>query len=377
MLRSKPEELIRKTIARFVDEELIPKAQEIDEKGEFPMEMFKKLADMGVYRIRYPRKNGGAGGNTTLYCIIAEELARGLLSVAAISSMQCLMATNFLFHYGTDEMKKKYFEPAMRGEKIGAFCLTEPEAGGALGSITTSATRTNDGFLINGMKSWITNGPIADFYTVLCQTDPVKKLRGVNFFFVPKDTPGFSHSKPFSLLGTRSTQISEVAFNNCLIPHEYMLGEEGRGVSNLLSIAAEIRVMTAALAIGVLRAAMDDSIKYAKERMAFGQTIGKYQLIQAKIADMATELEAARLLTYRATAMIDEKKEAMKESTMAKYFATEAACRACDEATRIFGGYGFSMEYSVQRYYRDNRMLLSGGGTHEILKTNIARWLGL
>jgi alkylation response protein AidB-like acyl-CoA dehydrogenase len=341
------------------------------------MEMFKKLADMGVFRIRYPRKSGGAGGNTTLYCIICEELARGLLSVAAISAMQCLMATNFLFYYGTDEMKKKYFEPAMRGEKIGAFCLTEPEAGGNLGGITTSATRTNDGYLVNGMKSWITNGPVADFFTVLCQMNPEKKLRGVNFFFIPRDTPGFSHSKPFSLLGTRSTQISEVSFNNCLIPSEYMLGEEGRGASNLLEITAEIRVMTAALAIGVLRAAMDDSIKYAKERKAFGKAIGKYQLIQAKIADMATDLEASRLLTYKATALIDRKEDALKESTMAKYFATEAACRTSDEATRIFGGYGFSMEYTVQRYYRDNRMLLSGGGTHEILQTNIARWAGV
>ena len=377
MLRSKPEELIRKTMARFVDEELIPKAQEIDEKGEFPMEMFMKLADMGVFRIRYPRKSGGAGGNTTLYCIICEELARGLLSVAAISAMQCLMATNFLFYYGTDEMKKKYFEPAMRGEKIGAFCLTEPEAGGNLGAITTSAIRTNDGYLINGMKSWITNGPVADFFTVLCQMNPEKKLKGVNFFFIPKDTPGFSHSKPFSLLGTRSTRISEVSFNNCLIPSEYMLGEEGRGASNLLEITAEIRVMTAALAIGVLRAAMDDSIKYAKERKAFGKAIGKYQLIQAKIADMATDLEASRLLTYKATGLIDKKEDALKEATMAKYFATEAACRTSDEATRIFGGYGFSMEYPVQRYYRDNRMLLSGGGTHEILQTNIARWAGV
>lgn len=376
MLRSNPEELIRKIIARFVDNELIPRAQEIDEKGEFPKEMFQKLADMGILGIRYPRKKGGAGGNTSIFCIIHEELARGLLSVAAISSMQCLMATNFLFHYGTDEMKKKYFEPAMMGEMIGAFCLTEPEAGGNLGAITTSATCTSDGYLINGMKTWISNGPIADFYTVLCQTDPAKKLRGVNFFFVLKDTPGLSRSKPFSLLGTRSTQISEVAFNNCHIPKEFMLGEEGKGTSNLLSIAAEIRAMTAALAIGVLRAAMDDSIKYAKERTAFGQVIGKYQLIQAKIADMATDLEAARLLTYKATAMIDEKKDAMKEATMAKYFATEAACRACDEATRIFGGYGYSMEYPVQRYYRDNRMLLSGGGTHEILRSNIARWVG-
>ncbi len=360
-----------------MDKELIPRAQEIDEKGEFPGEMFQALADMGVFRIRYPKKRGGAGGNTTLFCMIHEELARGLMSVAAISAMQCLMGTNFLFHFGTDKLREKYFYPAMNGEKISAFCLTEPEAGGNLGSITTAATRTDDGYLINGMKTWITNGPVADFFTVLCQTDPSKRLKGVNFFFVPKDTPGFSHSKPFELLGTKTTKISEVAFNNCHIPFDHRLGDEGRGLSNFLSIVSEIRTMTAALAVGLLRAAMDDSIRYAKERIAFGKPIGKYQLIQAKVANMATELEASKLLTYRATHMIDEKTSCLKEATMAKYFATEAACKASDEATRIFGGYAYSMEYSVQRYYRDNRFLLSGGGTHEILQTNIAQWVGL
>jgi len=377
MIRSNPEELVRKTIARFVDTEIIPRAHEIDEKGEFPRELFQRLAEMGVFRIRYPGKKGGAGGNTTLFCIIHEELARGLMSIAAISAMQCLMGTNFLFHFGTDEMREKYFYPAMRGEKITAFCLTEPESGTDLGAVTTSAKRTTDGYVINGMKSWITNGPVADFFTVLCQTDPAKKLKGLNFFFVPKDTPGFSHSRPFNLLGTRTTQISEIAFNNCHIPLEYRLGEDGRGTSNLMSILSEIRAMTAALGIGLTRAALDDSIRYAKERMAFGRTISKFQLIQAKVANMATDLEAARLLTYNATRMIDQKTPCLREASIAKYFATEAACKAADEATRIFGGYAYSMEYTVQRYYRDNRFLLSGGGTPEILQTNIARWEGL
>ena len=255
--------------------------------------------------------------------------------------------------------------------------MTEPESGTDLGALRTQAKRTKGGYVISGTKSWVTNGPVADFYTVLCQTDPSKKLKGLNFFFVPRDTPGVSHSKPFDMLGTRSTKISEIAFNDCHIPPEYRLGEEGRGAGNLMSILSEIRAMTAALATGLLRAALGDAIRYAKERVAFGRPIGEFQLIQAKIANMATDLEAARLLTYRATHMVDQKIPCLKEASMAKYFATEAACKAADEATRILGAYGYSMEYSAQRYYRDNRFLLYGGGVHEILQANIARWVGL
>lgn len=377
MLRSNPEELIRKSIARFVDNELIPEAQEIDAQGEFPREMFRKIGQMGVFGIRYPQNKGGSGGNNTLYCIICEELARGLMSVAAITAMQCLMGTNFLFHFGTEELHQEYFLPAMRGEKISCFCLTEPEAGSDLGNVATRAVKNDNGYMINGMKTWVTNGPVADFYTVLCQTDPAKKFKGLNFFFVPRHTPGVSVSKPFDVLGTRTTPLSELAFTNVEIPRHHLLGVEGRGMKNLLSILAEIRTMTAALAIGLQRAALADSIRYAHERAQFGRTISKYQLIQSKVANMATDLEASKLLTYRATRMIDSGTSCMKEASMAKYFATEAACRAADEATRIFGAYGYSMEYTAQRYYRDNRFLLYGGGTHEILQTNIARWVGL
>lgn len=377
MLRSNPEGLIRKSMARFVDDELIPRAQEIDEKGDFPWEMFRRIGQMGVFGIRYPKNKGGSGGSTTIFCVVCEELARGLMSVAAITAMQCLMGTNFLFHYGSERLRKDYFLPAMQGKKVACFCLTEPEAGSDLGNVSTLARRTPDGFVVNGMKTWVTNGPVADFYTVLCQTDPEKKFRGLNFFFIPRDTPGVSVSKAFDLLGTRTTKISELAFTDVRIPHEHLLGTEGQGMNSLLSILSEIRTMTAALAIGLQRAALGDSIRYAQERAQFGKTISQYQLIQAKVANMAVDLEASRLLTYRAAELIDRKVECLKEASMAKYFATEAACRAGDEITRIFGAYGYSMEYPAQRYYRDNRFLLYGGGTHEILQPNIARWVGL
>lgn len=377
MVRSNPEALVRENVARFVDNELIPEAQALDEKGEFPREMFQKVARMGVFGLRYPTAQGGSGGNTTLYCIACEELARGLMSIAAISAMQGLMGTNFLFHFGTDEMRESYFLPAMRGEKISCFCLTEPEAGSDLGAVSTSAVETPDGYIVNGLKTWVTNGPVADFFTVLCQTDPKKKFRGLNFFFIPRDTPGVSVSKPFQTLGTRTTMMSEVAFTNVRIALENRLGVEGQGLTNLLSILSEIRTMTAALAIGLQRAALDDAIRYAKEREAFGRTISSYQLIQAKIANMAVQLEASKLMTYKAAKLVDNKIDCIKEASMAKYFATEAACKAADEGTRILGAYGYSLEYTAQRYYRDSRFLLNGGGTHEILQNNIARWMGL
>jgi alkylation response protein AidB-like acyl-CoA dehydrogenase len=373
MLRSDIEKLHRKVMAGFVDQQVIPVARDIDEKGDFPFDLFKKLADMGILGIRYPRKAGGSGGTTTLYCISMEELARGLLSLAATTAMQCLMGTNGLYLYGTKEMHEDYLRPAMRGEKIGAFQLTEPEAGSDLGAVRTSATKVEDGWVINGMKTWSTSGPYGHFHTVLCQTDPNKGLKGLMFFFIPSDTPGFSHSKKFDTLGTRTSSLSEIYFNNCHVPDEYMLGELGRGLDVLLTILAEIRIMTACLALGLHRAAMDDSIKYCKERVQFGKQIGKYQLIQAKIANMAVNLEAGHLMSYKVTHLIDNKVACLNEASMAKYFTVESACSACDEAMRIYGAYGYSMEYNVQRYYRDNRFLLYGGGTHEVLQTTIAR----
>jgi alkylation response protein AidB-like acyl-CoA dehydrogenase len=306
-----------------------------------------------------------------------EELARGLLSLAAVTAMQSLMATNGLYLYGTREMHDEYLRPALRGEKIGAFQLTEPEAGSDLGNVRTSAVQTDDGWVINGMKTWSTSGPYGDFHTVLCQTDPAKKLKGLMFFFIPADTPGFSHSRKFETLGTRTSSLSEIYFNNCRVPPQYMLGELGRGLDVLLTILAEIRVMTACLALGLHRAAMDDSIRYCKERVQFGKPIGKYQLVQAKIANMAVNLEAGHLMAYKVTHLIDNKVPCLNEASMAKYFTVESACKAADEATRIYGAYGYSMEYAVQRYYRDCRFLLYGGGTHEVLQTTIARQFGI
>jgi alkylation response protein AidB-like acyl-CoA dehydrogenase len=373
----KPEELIRKTFARFTDEEVTPKAREMDEAGEFPRWMFEKIAKTGAYGIRYPRSIGGAGGNTTQFCIMVEELARGSMSVAAFTAMQCLMGTNFLYEYGTPEQHERLLKPAIRGEKVASFALTEADAATDLGAVKTTAVSDGDQWVINGSKTWITNAPVADFYTVLCQTDKSKGLKGLNFFLVERDTPGLYVSKKFDKLGTRATEISELAFTDVVIPFENRLGGEGQGVGNLLRILAVIRIMTAALSLGLARAAYDQSKAYAMERVQFKKRIGSYQLVQQKIANMATDIWASQLMTYATTEMIDRGERALKEASMAKYFASEVACRAADEATRIFGAYSYSMEYDVQRFYRDCRFLLFGGGTSEILQTIISRECGV
>ncbi len=369
--------LFRDTVARFVDNEIKPYADEFEKKEEFPKELFDKVAKMGFFGIRYPEDIGGSNGNTTMFCIMCEELARGYLSLAAITAMQCLMGTDFIFRYGTKEHYEKYLIPAIKGEKIPGFALTEPDAGSDLSNIKTFAEKKGDRYIINGSKTWITNAPIADFFTVLCLTDREKKLKGANFFLVPRDAKGVSTSKKFDKLGVKSDEIGEVFFDNVEIPVENRLGEEGEGMKNLLKILAEIRVMTAALSLGLARAALEESLKYAQERVQFGKPIGKYQAIRMKIATMATEIEAGKHLLYSTTEKLDKNEKADKESMMAKYFLSEVACRCTDEATRIFGAYGFSHEYPAARFYADSRFLLYGGGTSEILQINIARQLGL
>ena len=375
--KPKPEDLIRKTFARFTDEEIIPAAREMDEANKFPRWMFEKIAKTGAYGMRYPRSVGGAGGNTTQFCTMVEELARGSMSVAAFTAMQCLMGTNFLYEYGTPEQHERLLKPAIRGEKVASFALTEADAATDLGGVKTLALQDGDEWVINGSKTWITNAPVADFYTVLCQTDKTKGLKGLNFFLVERNTPGLYVSKKFDKLGTRATEISELAFSDARIPFENRLGKEGQGVGNLMRILAVIRVMTAALSLGLARAAFEHSKRYSLERTQFKKRIGSFQLIQQKIGNMATDIWASHLMTYRVAEMIDNGERALKEASMAKYFASEVACRASDEATRIFGAYSYSMEYDVQRFYRDCRFLLFGGGTSEILQTIISRECGV
>jgi len=365
--------LFRESVRRFVDNEIKPYAQEFEDRKEFPMPLFKKIAKMGYFGIRYPEEVGGSSGTAAMFNILCEELARGYMSIAAITAMQCLMGTNFIFKYGTKNHHDNYLKPAIRGEKIATFALTEPDAGSDLSNIKSIAERKGDRFIINGSKTWITNSSVADFFTVLCLTDREKRLKGANFFLIPKEVKGLTVSKKFDKIGTKSAENSEIFLSNVEVPIENMLGQEGKGMSNLLQILSEIRTMTAALSLGLLRAAFEESRRYSKQRVQFGKPIGSFQLIQSKLANMATDIEVSKCFLYKVSKMIDNGEKCEKEASMAKYFISEAACRAVDQATRIFGSYGFSSEYPVGRFFTDSRFLLFGGGTSEILQNNIAR----
>ena len=367
------EKLFRKTVATFVEKEVIPFADELEKKGEFPSSLFKRAGDLGYFGLRYPSKYGGTETNTVMFCILCEEIARGWLSLAMITAMQSLMGTNFIYRFGTEDHKKQLLVPAIKGKKIAAFALTEPGAGTDLEAIRTTAKKEKNHYILNGTKTWITNAPVADFFTVLAYTDKSKGLKGVNFFLVEKGTPGFLIGKKIEKISVQGGTIAEISFNDCKIPLSNMLGNDGEGYPQLQGILAEIRVMTGALSIGLARAALEASIKYSQERQQFGRPIGKFQAIRMKLGDLATELEAARLLVYHAAWLIDQKKSCMKEASMAKLFASEMANRVVDEATRIHGAYGIAEEFPIQRFFRDARFLLYGGGTSEILQLIIGR----
>jgi alkylation response protein AidB-like acyl-CoA dehydrogenase len=371
---SEPEDraLFRESVRAFVEKEVLPCAEELDQHGVFPQRLFKRLAELGFFGLRYPAALGGQDADFQTACVFYEELAAGSLALAAVAAMQSLMGTVFLHRYGTAEQHEKYLKPALRGEKVGTFALTEPEAGSDLGAMRTRARRAAGRWRLTGSKTWITNAPVVSFLTVGAKTSDEPGLGNIALFLLDAATPGFAVGRPIEKLGTRSSLTSEVHIN-CELPADALLGAEGEGVKNVGGVLSEIRVMTAALALGLGRRALDDSAKYAGERRAFGKAIGEFQLIGAKLAEMATELQAARLLTYDAAARLDAGEQVTTVAAMAKLFATEVCARVVDEATRIYGSYGFAMEYPVQRYFRDARFLLYGGGTSEILKGLIGR----
>jgi len=374
---SEEQELFRRSVAEFVDKEVVPVAAKIDKEGQFPTELFKMVGELGYFGVRYPEKYGGAGGDEVMFTILCEELARGSLSLAASVSMQCLMGTNFIYRFGTEEQKQRLLVPAIRGGKMGVISMTEPDAGSDLGNIKTVAVRDSDGYVLNGQKTWVTNAIRADFFTVAAKTDPEVGFKGIDMFLVERDRPGVSVGRDIPKMGVRGQGTAELILEDCRIPVENLFGEEGTGVRNLQAILAQIRTMMGALSLGLARAALEAGAQYAQERVQFGRPIAKFQAISHKLADMATELEAARWLVYRSAWLIDQGKADMKAASMAKLFASEMANRLADEATRIFASYGFAMEYDVQRYFRDARLLLLGGGTSEILRTIISRQMGL
>jgi alkylation response protein AidB-like acyl-CoA dehydrogenase len=367
---SEEQNVLRETLARFCDERIVPQAAAIDEAGQFPRELFMELAGLGFFGLRYPESLGGTNMDLVSYCLAISEVARGSLSLAAAVAMQSLMGTHFLYAYGGPDIHERLLKPAIRGERIGGICITEPNAGSDLSAISTTAEKVDGGYRINGQKTWITLAPVADFFTVFARTGADKRL---TVFAVESEFPGLKIGRPIEKIGCRATPTSEVFFDQCFVPADHRLGEEGQGESSLRAILADVRIITGALALGVARAALDDARDYAAQRVQFGRPINRFQAIQSKLAEMATDLEAATHLVHYAAWLKDRGRPHQCEAAMAKLFATERAAEICDQATRILGSYGYALEFSAQRYLRDIRFTLYGGGTSEILKLLIAK----
>ena len=370
------QETFRRAVARFVDAEVVPQAEAIDERGEFPRELFKRVGAQGWLGLRYPEAYGGADADMVTYCLFAEELARGSLSLAAAAAMQSLMGTYFVFRYGSEALKTKYLVPALRGDLVTTFALTEPNAGSDVGGITTRAERRGDQWVLRGAKTWVTSAPVADVLTVAAKTSGERGLKSIALFLLDRATMrGISLGKAIDKMAVRGSVTGEILLEDVEVPDEHLLGGETGGVDKIGAILAEIRIMTGALSVGLARAAYDAALAYARERVAFGKPIAEHQAIGFKLADMLTSLQAAALMTYQAAARLDAGRPIGREAAMAKLFASEAAVRITDEAARIFASYGLAMEYPVQRYFRDARFLLPGGGTSEILRLVIGREL--
>jgi alkylation response protein AidB-like acyl-CoA dehydrogenase len=364
----------RKTVARFVDAEVAPVADALDERAEFPRELFKRVGALGWLGLRYPEAYGGAGADATTYCLFAEELARGSMSLAAAAAMQSLMGTYFIYKHGDEALRQRYLVPALRGDLVATFALTEPNAGSDLAGITTRAERRGDGWVLNGRKTWVTNAPVADVLTVAAKTSGERGMKNIALFLIDRATmKGVTLGRKIEKMSVRASETGEIVLENVAVPAAHLLGGETGGVETIGGILAEIRVMTAALSVGIARAAYEAALRYSRERVAFGKPIGEHQAIGFKLADMLTGIHASTLVTYQAAAGIDAGRAVGREAAMAKLFASETAVRVTDEAARIYASYGLAMEYPVQRYFRDARFLLPGGGTSEILRVVIAR----
>jgi alkylation response protein AidB-like acyl-CoA dehydrogenase len=371
---TREQEEFRRSVARFVDAEVMPAAQAMDEQAEFPTALFRRVGELGYFGLRYPEAYGGAGSDMVTYCLFAEELARGSMSLAAAAAMQSLMGTYFIYRYGSEALRQRYLVPALRGDMVATFALTEPNAGSDLAGLTTRAERRGDGWALRGTKTWVTNAPVADVLTVAAKTSGERGMKNIALFLLDRAAMrGISLGKAIDKMSVRASVTGEILLDDVEVPAEHCLGGDTGGVEKVGTILAEIRVMTAALSIGLARAAYEAALGYARQRSTFGKPIAEHQAIGFKLADMLTSLHAATLMTYQAAGGIDAGRPITREAAMTKLFASEMAVRVTDEAARILASYGLAMEYPVQRYFRDARFLLPGGGTSEILRLVIAR----
>ena len=372
---SEEQQLLKKTVREFAESELSPHSREWDEKQEFPREVFTKLGELGLMGVVWPQEYGGSGLSTLDYAIVIEELARADAGVALSVAAHNSLCAGHIFLAGTEEQKKKYLTPLARGEKIGCWGLTENSAGSDAGGTRTTAVRDGSSWVLNGSKTLITNGRLADTAVVMASTDKSKGKKGMSAFIVERGTAGFRPGKKEDKLGVRSSDTSELIFEDCRIPAENLLGREGYGFVDTLRILDRGRIGIAAFSLGIAQASLEASLKYARDRRQFGHAIAEFQAIQFKIADMATKVDSARLLTWRAASLRDAGKEHTTESSMAKLFASEISVEVAMEAVQIHGGYGYLKDYPVERYLRDSKLGTIGEGTSEVQRLVIAREL--
>ena len=365
---------LRRTVREFAESEIAPHVMEWDEVSRFPEELIPKLAEMGLLGVIFPEEYGGAGLGYIEYASVIEELARVDGSIGLIVAAHNSLCTNHIFKFGNEAQRRKYVVPLAQGKKLGCWSLTEPGAGSDAGGTRTVAVPKDGGWILNGSKTFITNGHYADVCVAMAVTDKAKNAKGISAFIVEKGNPGFRSGKKENKLGMRASDTSELIFSDCMVPSGNLVGAEGRGFVNTLQVLDGGRISIAALALGMAQGAYEAAAKYAKQRKQFGKAISEFQAIQFKLADMATEIDAARWLVYRAAWLADQKSPRFtKESSMAKLYASEVGVRVANEAVQIFGGYGFVKDYPVEKFYRDSKLCTIGEGTSEIQRMVIAR----
>jgi alkylation response protein AidB-like acyl-CoA dehydrogenase len=372
-LFTQEQEILKDSIRNFAEKEILPFVKESDEKGKWPEELTKKLGEMGLLGIVIPPEYSGAGYSNVDYVIILEEISKVDPSVGLVVAAHNSLCSNHLNLFGSEEQKKKYLTRLASGQTLGAWALTEAEAGSDAAALKTKARKEGDYWVLNGSKLFITNGSLAEIHVVMAVTDPEKKRKGISAFILEKGMEGFKPGKKEDKLGVRSADTSELIFEDVKVPSENIIGKEGDGYKQAMAILDGGRVSIAGFSLGIAAGALESSLKYAKERSQFDQPIANFQAIQWMLADGFTELEAARLLTYRAAFIKDQGKKAPKESAMAKLFSSELAVKASSMAVQIFGGYGFIKDYPVEKFYRDSKLATIGEGTSEIQRWIIAQ----
>ena len=367
------QEALRREIRDFAAREIAPNVSRWDEASEFPMDVVKQLGQMGLLGVIFPPEYGGAGLGYVYYMLAIEELSAVDGSIGIIVAAHNSLCTNHIFLAGSEAQKKKYLPTLTTGEHMGAWALTEPGSGSDAAAARCTATRTSAGWALNGNKTFITNGHYADVAVVIAVTNKEEGTHGLSAFIVEKGTPGFRAGKKENKLGLRASDTSELIFEDCALPADALLGKEGEGFVDAMRTLDGGRISIAALSLGIAKGALDASVKYVKQRRQFGKAIAEFQGIQWKLADMATELDAARLLTLRAAVLKDAGQRVTRESSMAKLYASEVAVRICDEAVQLHGGYGFIKDYPVEKFYRDVKLCTIGEGTSEIQRMVIGR----